>query len=481
MTATLSVEPRRSQASLKAGRELPVLFHLIDVSRPRALARTLSSADDDAPVEESPAHVGQAQPALPQARVEQAPAPASPLPPPVVEPAVELPIAPPVSQAMPEIKPLIMSDAAVPAAASEASLPSTDDLFEQAPVEEADTAAAAHAAEAELPAGPPTQVAPAQVTPATPAKTTNSSAWFAVHGKYIAITFVIALIGTIYFARTSRRGGPPVADHNHAHPGEASLQVATVASSQATVVGEAKPDDAESAGVASAPEVSPAQLAVPQPQTDLHPPTIPQLESPKLAEDGPAAPADPSLFPWAREDERVAARPEAPASSGTQAGTPAPEASSPDPSIAPQYPTTPNPGLTPEQSHPAPQSTQYPSTQYPSAQYPSTQYSADQSPAAPYPTTQYPTTQYPTTQYPTTQSPAAQYPPAAGANAPAYPSTNTPQQYTFPPAPGAGASAPAGPTLNGPALTPPAGGSQYIPQDNSARGSRYERTGSGLY
>jgi hypothetical protein len=54
MTDTLSVEPRRTKASLRSGRDLPVLFHLMDVSRPRGMAKTLTSAVEEIPEDAEP-------------------------------------------------------------------------------------------------------------------------------------------------------------------------------------------------------------------------------------------------------------------------------------------------------------------------------------------------------------------------------------------------------------------------------------------
>jgi hypothetical protein len=231
---------------------------------------------------------------------------------------------------------------------------------------------------------------------------------------------LIGLLGTIYLARNNQRPVPVSADHKHSHPGEAGHPAAAADSSDATVVAEAQTPHADAKSGTLADEKSPAQLAVaPEPQTNLHPPTIPQLAEKNAA--GSAAKigetaADATLFPWVKPDERVASRPESsPPAAAPPAGAP-PHTAVPEtvPSLGPQYPVT----------TPAPQ--------------------------------------YPTTQYPT---------------------TNTPTQYPFEPAKQAApAYGPASGPVNGPALAPPTGnGPQAYPPDNSARGSRYERTGSGLY
>jgi len=271
------------------------------------------------------------------------------------------------------------------------------------------------------------------LTPRPRSKTAGKSDWFTTHGKYIAIAFVIALLGTIVLARLNRRAVPTLAEPKHSHPGEAGHKLtATKPPSQATIVGQVSQDQAHAKTASGIQETSPAQLAEPQPHTDLHPPTIPQLAVRPNTESTPEQPKDESLFPWAKTDERVATRPEPPTIAPAQEApiTPVPPSGAPSPAnpeiAVPQYPVT----ATPEPV-------------YPTA-----------GPAAP-------------------PAPGAAY----SAPGPAYPTTSTPNQYQFP----APAPAPTTQPASGPALAPPTGGSQYFPQDNSASGSRYERTGSGLY
>jgi hypothetical protein len=209
--------------------------------------------------------------------------------------------------------------------------------------------------------------------------------WFNTQGKFIAVGFVLALIVTIYAARTGRKTNPPpVASKPNAHPRAGSHSVpAKVPASRTT----ASP-------VVAITNVSPALKSDSgEPQAALHPPTIPTLaqQQKKAGEE--------SLFPVVKQEERLAIRTEE-----RQASVPASELP-----VATQK-------AAPPASPPAMQ-----------PQYPQTTYGGEYQRAAP---------------------------PAV------HPSVAPPQ-------------VPSG----GPAARP----MPSYPTTNSARGSRYERTGSGLY
>jgi hypothetical protein len=176
--------------------------------------------------------------------------------------------------------------------------------------------------------------------------------WLTAHGKYIALGFVLALVVTIYLAR-SNRGTPaqPVASA-HAHPGEAANQPAKAAErKEATVVSAStSPANAKAKAKASqAAETSPAKLAEAspvKPQTDLHPPTTPQL----VREPAPQPRAD-GLFPWADPaEDRLASRETPPAPPSTDANQHRYPVTNPNAALPPNYP----PLTPPANAQPAP-------------------------------------------------------------------------------------------------------------------------------
>jgi hypothetical protein len=313
-------------------------------------------------------------------------------------------------------------------------------------------------------------------------KTVRREDWFAQHGKYIAIGFVLALVGTIYLAR-SNRGTGEHADRvpTHDHPGAAGDLASSVPKpAPATVLGEAKPLPGSPASGTS--EVSPAQLvetASGSSKADLHPPAAPEVAS------GEAV-AKQDLFSFAKKsEERVAARPAGPTpienhtlDAATEPAKPAyPQTPYPaeipvpekPPMPQPVYPTTTGPETAPEpaeRQHQQPQP-QYQPSQPPPAVYgpPAPQYgplpSRYGSPPPPY---QSPPPQYPQYQ-PTNAGPPTAQPPTA-------PAEGAPPPSIY------GHAPPATPV----GVVPPQYQSQTdYTQNNSARGIRYERTGSGLY
>ncbi|HEX5104268.1 MAG TPA: hypothetical protein VFV87_10680, partial [Pirellulaceae bacterium] len=389
MTATLSVEPRRTgKRGAPPTRELPVLFHLMDVSstvsRPAA---TILEPPPDPPAASKPPDTPPTVAAysLPEPAMNFQPPP-SPFPPPLPEPPriVERPAVTAIVEASPPIElppteppaieplsldlPATMEVAiARPETPIEAREPQ---MAEQPPIESApDFSSAireARAAEVEansrsvgeesacgnadsifeetLETAPLPAVEPGTVTDSTPPGEPQASTakkarprvrdtWFAAHGKYIAIGFVLALIGTILLARFGRRAPQPVADAlQHSHPGDAGEPFDISLPKPVTVVDEAAEDKQSGGPADGTAESSPAKLTEqpadePKPQTDLHPPTIPQLASEPSDSNQP--PHD-NLFPWGQPNEnRLATRPEP---------TLQPPANSPR--AQPQYPVT---------------------------------------------------------------------------------------------------------------------------------------------
>ena len=166
-------------------------------------------------------------------------------------------------------------------------------------------------------------------------QTPTKSDWFTSQGKYIALCFVLALLGTIYVARTGRsRPQATQPTVTHAHPGDAGLATAKPEAAKPEIVVEAtvaSEDKASSpaGGVTSSPNPAAEQPAVEVAGVDLHPPTPPQLvqEAPEQT-----AKDQDSLFPWAsRTEERVATRPEPPSAAASYEQPVPPQ---------PQYPVT---------------------------------------------------------------------------------------------------------------------------------------------
>ena len=405
MSATLSAEPRRtSPPSAGTNRELPVLFHLMDVSR----LKSPPPAPVHAPPSESHA----------QAEILEAPKDSA-----IVTPE-------PLSAAeLTSSSAVFDSPAYAVHKAPEASLP-TPEAVETSAAEVTPTPASPSVAEpgtsVETTASETTEKELIAAKPAaTPRKETErrqskakaqrGNEWFANQGRYIAIGFVLALIGTIFIARSNRGTSPTAAVQPHADPGEAGQQVAASETKPATIVGESQEKQTTETTKSKTAETSPADLAdataaEKAPQADLHPPTIPQL----VREPAPSnQPDNNALFPWTEQPtDRLATRQDAPVATPAAAPT--------------QYPVTAASG---------PPSPSYPVTATPNSSF-----------AAPLP-------QQPVAQ-PDYRSP---YIPAAPANSQ--------------------------PPNLGQSFVPPTGGPgpTYMPSDNTARGYRYERTGSGPY
>jgi hypothetical protein len=322
MTTTFTAQPRRqAPAASRPPRELPVLFHLMDVSRPRGYAAS-------------------SQPTLSEAPAEYALSSRLPSPePPAGEPSVSSSLAAEFDLEMAASLAETGGMDAAPAAAI--------------PANSTKKAAATEGAAESEGASEPASASNAELTNSlleTPAPVSSDDAvslrqraeerqrkraaaarddWFSTHGKFIAIGFVICLVATIFLARMQRKpAGPPVAgkhshhDHDHALPAT-KAPTKTIKSASAELPVE-EPKSGASPAVAIS-GVKPAPAAETS-QTALHPPTIPQLP----AQPGGATTTDDSLFPWSKPgEERVATRTDAPAS-----------AAAPSPESQPQYPTT---------------------------------------------------------------------------------------------------------------------------------------------
>jgi hypothetical protein len=185
-------------------------------------------------------------------------------------------------------------------------------------------------------------------------KSPGKDDWFSTQGKFILIGFLVALVATIYIARTNRNSAEPPVARQPAHQRRAA---ASKLATESPAPPPAKQSDANlprSSGPAtSITSVRPAETSpAGESRTALHPPTIPQLAQEPAA----SSPADDSLFPWARPEEpRTATAGDdlrsADLRSATVAPSPAPSTSPPLstqpptlPSHQPQYPSTAYPG-----------------------------------------------------------------------------------------------------------------------------------------
>ena len=315
MTATLTAEKRRpSPTPPRPLRELPVLFHLMDVSRPKGYA---------APPPPAFALGSLAEPELPLT--------ASPR-------ASELPCEPD----LPAAESFDLETAAeLVQTKAYGSLPTDSPIASPSLREHTTAATLDHSTDDRIP-GSTLETPPPAADEAVNLRQRaeerqrkrqegKKDDWFSTQGKFIVVGFIAALLVTIYVARSGRKKAtPPVATKPHAHPGEA----ATV--KQAVAV--------EAAKITS---VRPAtKTATGEPATALHPPTIPQLAQQPTAS---KSPADETLFTFSkRPEERVAVRPDAPTTTapGPAAGSPtgvaptmAPPPAAP-PTLQPQYPST---------------------------------------------------------------------------------------------------------------------------------------------
>jgi hypothetical protein len=218
-------------------------------------------------------------------------------------------------------------------------------------------------------------------------KPTAGDDWFATHGKFIALGFVLALIGTIYVARNRRPATKPVlATASHVHPGEAGGAKKAKSAQPASVISVSQTSPGTTASTGTT-EASPAKIAETadgsEARTQLHAPAIPQMasstSSSPSANSKPStsvASTDESLFPWAKKSqETVAARPSGPqlivnpSVPAPNAARTTPQASAGNGISAPATATTaPVMGSRPPASPAPQQATFYPETSRPAAE-----------------------------------------------------------------------------------------------------------------
>jgi len=438
MTATLAAQRRTSPTPPRPLRELPVLFHLMDVSRPKGFSSAGSMSFKLDAADEGPA-----APALPRhdrAEAAYQSALASDLasdlvsvaPPPCPAEAFDLETAAELVQtkaygSLPS-EPSV-TDAASGSAGDGPHAPGTFPAT-QAPASDSQTST-----ELNTP-GPSGEQTVTLRERAEERKRKRQEGkkddWFSTQGRYIAIGFFIALAVTIYVARTGRKlAAPPVAGTTKVAPAVDMAASAKKSSpvKQATATESAKITSVRPTAKATAANTTAAS----EPKTALHPPTIPQLKSEPA---GKGAAADATLFTFTkRTEERVATRTDEPAPASVGAASAVQSPSAPPAAAAGSAPPTLEP--------------HYPTTNYPS-QY--LQAAPAGGPAAAY------------------ASPPAMYAPPSATYAPP-PATYAPPPATYAP-PAAGA---------GPALGPAASTMPLYPTTNTASGYRYERTGSSVY
>lgn len=448
--------------------QLPVLFHLMDVSRPRPSQAVPMAAESS-----SSKSAGMPSPDVEPAYPSLAPAAsgvlgsesthvapsilstssafppivplASPESAPAIAPAVEhSPQPATVASSLPSAPETTVSESLTPTALQSSPAGPTDSGFKE-------SAATELVGQAKEPIATATQRSSRRKS-----KRPASEDWFASHGKFIAVAFVLALLGTIYFARTNRR--QPIATAEKSIADAESAQSANDKSFDARPVDRTTGYRVTNNASNFTPIESPSNNG--ESKAELHPPTTPQLASADSAGDKDSAADNLFVFPAKKGDERMAVRPDTattgggstiqhPTSGGATSNGPSGPGASPvattGPDVTPVYPTT---------SQPAPPRTNSPATSV----YPVTGAPPVVAPAAiPAPGTS-PTNQAPAGAAPGYSPPnyRSQYPAPTGVNPPS-------AQAWSPPAPGGGLP------------------SQYQPSDTTARGQRYERTGSGNY
>jgi hypothetical protein len=440
---TVSEDRPRGTSAGQSSREFPVLFHLMDVSRPRAkLSPTIDSSNLLNAVEQLHWPPDEDSEPLPSASSAPEPAATRNELPPAIEspPVIEIPTAAPETTV----------------AASELAATTTDDVIatETPAAEVASVEVTADIAEAPRPALP----SPALVTLRKKPKTSASEDWFASHGKYIAVAFVLALVATIYFARVNREQNSVAKLDTPSQPPLIDSTPAVAATSQPAY---SSPPIAPTVQTASA-----ASPATPSPV---------ELRAPQLVEPSSDRPKD-NLFEFAAAkgaDDRIAARTDDPSKS-TAPALAAPALTSPTQPGTPEVVATPAPQV----AAPA-EAAAYPVTSSPATHYP-----VSIPAGAAYPATSPPQPSAPILAPPggNGYQPQSQYGPPGGGvyqsqsqyGAPAGPPTDYRSQYPVTPA-SLPPQQPAAQAWNG---GQPA---SYPSYDTTARGPRNERTGSGNY
>jgi hypothetical protein len=325
MTTTTTASRRQPASEPRPPRELPVLFHLMDVSRPRGYSAPAATSAVAQPAEFT---LGSRLP----------------------DPEPERPAKPSA------VPPISASESVTSSLAAEFDLQMAASLAETGGIDatplEAKGGRSSAVTEPDSAEGEDgTRSVPITLETPPPAADGDAVAlreraevrmrkrsaaarddWFATHGKYIAIGFVICLAGTVFLARRNAKPAKaPVAEkhaqHDHAKP-PLKPAAKTIRSASAEIPVEEPKSGTSPAAVAAKPAAETSQTA-------LHPPTIPQL--PAQPESGKS---DDGLFPWKQpSEERVATRTDVPLPAGS--AMPAPASSpAPQPEATPQYPTT---------------------------------------------------------------------------------------------------------------------------------------------
>ncbi len=330
MTTTFTPPPRR-QSPPRPRRELPVLFHLLDVSqppgftpaRPVELPSTPSDPPSSADLFDSSAEptnsVSQAFDLATAAGLAETSGLGSLLTEPLTHRG---------SHATVEEQ---IESNREPAQAADEPLTSTKGSTADAPLE----GSAARADES---------VTLRQRAHERRQKRQKSAAkddWFSTQGKFIMIGFLVALVATIYVARTGRKPAAPPLVRKPAHlRSDAAAKLATESSAPTTPKkGDAKLPQSSGPATSITSVRSSEKSPAGQSRTALHPPTIPQLSQEPAA----GSPANDALFPWAKgDDTRTAARDEDLRSADLRsaAGQPSSAASTNLPPQQPQYPST---------------------------------------------------------------------------------------------------------------------------------------------
>jgi hypothetical protein len=448
---------------------LPVLFHLMDISRLRPPAEQAAATDaatqgeptesvsniDIAPegkevtIPESSSHFGtlsSSHHASPFALPAVPPFTSSFEPSPAIGSALERATQPSAPTTLLPLRP----DAAITASETEGNS-STASVAADAP------SAIVEATIVSEPVARPTEPigAPVERSNRRQGKRAASEDWFASHGKFIAIAFVLALLGTIYFARTHRQQPAAntekqLASTQSAEQGQKSYDSRPIDRTSgyrltSTSTGESRAAQSES-------------TAGKDPMTELHPPTTPQVAADDAGGEKSSKSDNLFVFPTKKGEDRMAVRPET-ATSPTSAIQSSTSAQAASPGSSP-------PGSSPSAGGKSEFAPAYPTTSQPLAPQ------ANSSTAGAYPVTGAPPLGAAVAPSPPSMNSTNQ---PQGTGSPAYSPPNYRGQY-----PGTGYSPPAGQAWS--QQVPPAGAAiPYQPSDNTARGPRYERTGSGNY
>ena len=341
MTATYTAEKRRlSPTPPRPLRELPVLFHLMDVSRPKGYtappAFSLGGLTGLAPVDER-------DDAAPPAEFD-------------LETAAKLVETKAFGSLPTEQVPAPLGPIAKEAEATSEEQPAESSVTEFATIR-SEAAAHDHSdnadASATLTLDTPLETPPPTTDDAVSLREramersrkrqqTRQDDWFRTQGRFIVIGFIAALGVTIYAARANRKPtAPPVAVKRQTPATDAKSGAKKAATKLPLASGPA----ASITGVKATNTKATAPELNTQPKAVLHPPTIPQLAQEPATT---SAPTTDTLFTFSkRPEDRLASRTDdigpvaaAPAAQAATSTTPPTSAFPNSPTLQPQYPTT---------------------------------------------------------------------------------------------------------------------------------------------